>query len=741
MKKTIFSKGLYTESLKRLRVLGFIALAVLLIIQLAPVIFQIFDYMFYLENRSEYLNMYGTKSYTPESINFSTILISMPTVALAVTPLMTLIVFSVFNKRASSDFYHALPYTRPCIFVSFMAAVYTWAALICVICTAVGYLSMASLPMLFSIVYDGAFDLILTYVAIMLITGGAVALACSLTGTSLSNICVAGLILFLPRFIITIMTEWISSSADFLALNASQSSLLSPTINVFFAHFYGSLAFSNLTFENNLIPDIYSLCLGLVYLVLAFFVFARRKSETATQPAPDRITQHIIRVMLTMVIAIFSVILLLEGEIAGSIVVTLIALTLYFAYELITTKRWKNCVKALPALGALLGLCILCGVIMLCVPRIAATYTPASEDIDSVRLINDDGDRYFGFYNEDWYGKEAEKLEIKDPAVIKTVATALKENMDAYDKHGSVYTAYIGSNDKYSDTTRQTVAIKDGSTVRYRTIFFTEEQYSAILTALNSDKEYLDACMTLPKPIKNSIDFGSFDYYGDIDVSYKMKVFECLQEEIRTLSFEDWYNIATQHGTTYSPDEFSISYESDDYDSYYVYFNISSCYFPKTFDMLVCADGINIEERTAELETLIKIGKDVMEDKEKAPEGLEYMNIDVYAMYKDEAGEEQSYYMSMYYENYDRYSDDVVVGYESNPEHFLDLFNAAKAAEGKPDHNGYIRFIYSSYDSDKFEDLNGTVYFPLPENFDPEEFEMEKLLSNESEIVYEYYEE
>ena len=178
MKKSLFSNGIYKETLRRLRVVGFIALAFLLVLQISPIIIQLVDYIYYTQDPSSYYSQtQDIPKYTPTTANFSSIAMTMPVAAILLAPVMVLIAFSVFNKRASSDFYHSLPYTRPCVFASMIAAVYTWVIGITVLCTVVGYVGMLSLPQIFTVVYDGAFDLILTYVAQMIMTAGACALA------------------------------------------------------------------------------------------------------------------------------------------------------------------------------------------------------------------------------------------------------------------------------------------------------------------------------------------------------------------------------------------------------------------------------------------------------------------------------------------------------------------------------------------------------------------------------------
>ena len=88
-------------------------------------------------------------------------------------------------------------------------------------------------------------------------------------------------------------------------------------------------------------------------------MFHRRRSEAAGQSAPSRLLQHIYRIVVTMVICIFIVCAMFSEMTAGILrdewfvflVFYLVAALVYFAYELITTKKWKNLLTALPGLG------------------------------------------------------------------------------------------------------------------------------------------------------------------------------------------------------------------------------------------------------------------------------------------------------------------------------------------------------------------------------------------------------
>lgn len=710
MKKNLFSKGIYAESLRRLRVFGIIALAVMIIIQLAPFIISITSHYSQLRIYEYEKEMYGSIVVSPEpfNTNFSTILMAVPFVSIAVSPLMTLIVFSVFNKRASSDFYHSLPYTRPCMFISTLAAVFTWTVGISLVCAVIGLASYHLFPSAFTVIYDGALDLIFSYVALMLLTTGATALAMSTTGTSLSNICVTLLILFLPRFIITIITKWISGEANFLALNQVTDSFFSYNINLLAGSavnlfFYGE----GISFTDNIASDVYTSLLGIVYLAVSLVVFTHRKSETATQPAPTRAVQHIIRITLSLVVGLIATILFLEGTLAGGIIVLLLTAVVYFAYEIITTRRWKNCLKALPFFGVVIGLCIACGAIMIWGPYAASLYTPAKGDIDSVRFVS-----AYSYYNDDWFGRDAQDLEITDEAIIEEVAKTLDHNMKFYRENG-----YVGefiydknSDDKYygevqSNCVSQTFAIKQGIFTKYRTIYFKLEDYQKIISSLSKNEEYMAACKTLPKPAKNSLDFDIYD--RDVEYTYYEKVFECLQKEINDLPFDRWYSIAKSPSNA----DFRLYYFTEDFDTVRVYIPITSADFPKTFDMLLETDKIDRERRMKELEYIL------FDEEFAENEKIWNMQIDTRLVMTDSEGKTSYYFLDIYYNLYDSAAFDLKAHLE-RAEGLRELYTYAKNTGEFACAERHVLISYS-YETEG-EYIRDYIYLPVPEDCDPE---------------------
>ena len=153
MKNKLFSRGIYTEGLRRLRVFGLILAAVGLLAEIAP------PMVIKMENTRYAVNSL-TGSYTPEASGFFATCYALPVIVLLVVPLMTLVLFSSFNRRAYCDFCHSLPYTRSCIFISNVAAVMTWVLGLMVLCGASGILIRLAMPEFFALscMAQGAFQ-------------------------------------------------------------------------------------------------------------------------------------------------------------------------------------------------------------------------------------------------------------------------------------------------------------------------------------------------------------------------------------------------------------------------------------------------------------------------------------------------------------------------------------------------------------------------------------------------------
>ena len=122
MKKKVFDGHLYMEGLRQIKTISLVSLIITLIIGIAV------PFINYLQTKSYYIDL--TKSgmqrdFTPAIINTDSMLIYYALFFLAFTPIMVFSLFRFLGKREESDFYHAIPQTRNCLFFSFSAAIFT----------------------------------------------------------------------------------------------------------------------------------------------------------------------------------------------------------------------------------------------------------------------------------------------------------------------------------------------------------------------------------------------------------------------------------------------------------------------------------------------------------------------------------------------------------------------------------------------------------------------------------------
>ena len=145
MKKKLFSRGLYVEGLRQLKIVGIIFLAVLLLVGVSIPVIQYIDYLSYVARMEE---LGEPVNFTPDVVDFEQMCPMIFVIALIAAPIFTFMLFSPFNKRSSSDFYHSLPYTRECMFTSFSAAILSGLGILTVIYCSVTMLTFSLMPTL-----------------------------------------------------------------------------------------------------------------------------------------------------------------------------------------------------------------------------------------------------------------------------------------------------------------------------------------------------------------------------------------------------------------------------------------------------------------------------------------------------------------------------------------------------------------------------------------------------------------
>ncbi len=369
----IFNLRLFFEGVKRLRVT---TMAVGILAVVASALVPIIDFL----ESPPYIQ-------TVQIIPYQVICIPAAVVMFA-APIFFFVLFSFLQKRKQSDFFHAIPYTRTCVYISFVAA-----ALASVF--AIQIFSAAVAGVLWSFVPKTTFDVgryILMILADMLgaaMLSAFMMLALSVSGTGGSCTFLFFLFASLVRIICAI---FISVLSKIQVLNTDYWTDMSPLSPLWFypLSVFSSTLDNNDYFISNPATVIYSIVVTVLLYILAGFLFKRRPSEMAGNPAPGARTQTLFRVLFTLPLALVTTtaFIINENYLPDSLALVLIVCTLlcYFLYELLTTKRAINMLKAIPSLGFVLLACILLSIGAVGVDVYMNRETIEAENIESVTV-------------------------------------------------------------------------------------------------------------------------------------------------------------------------------------------------------------------------------------------------------------------------------------------------------------------------------------------------------------------
>ena len=549
MKKKNFDAGLYREGLRQLRVFGITMLAIFVLASVLVPLSDAVSLSAYPEWSPSYTVHYS--SYLSQN---PLILLSFPVAA----PLLTLALFGFLNKRNACDLYHAIPQTRNALFFSFFAAIVTWLVILIAVPALVSEAVCLLFPKYLEIYPLSALQICTQALIASIGVAAAVLLAMSMTGTIFTNLVVALLIIFLPRVLIYVVSSSLDSALPYVA-SLGEPALLDSRINLI-------TGMSLIPFGSGMTDDIwsswrsgaYTLLLGIVYLLLARFCFARRKSETAGQAAVSRHFQTVFRMTVALVIClipltdIFSATVVHNwsaGRIYGIVVWYIIAVIVYFLYELISTRKWKTLLRTIPGLGllALVNVAILLS--MYGFYSSESEIQPSAEEISYVKVVPYDGSSYtyystpleMNVETKNYFDEKIADVEITNPDVIRMVSKRLVDTVNYYKADDQEkYTAYQG----YDSIDFTTFAIQTGRKTIYRNILLSNSDYKELGKALKQIKEVQELYQNLPE-----YDPVNMSSMGELDADSAGRVYETLREEIKTMEFEDWYVLVAEAGS------------------------------------------------------------------------------------------------------------------------------------------------------------------------------------------------
>ena len=371
-----------------------------------------------------------------------------------------------------------------------------------------------------------------------LLCAAAATLACSITGNIFSNICLTGLILFFPRFII-LMIQVTVVSIVYFASSEHFVSILDNSYNMIVGQVFSVFTGSSLDGVINVAHSkIYTFVLALIYFVTGCLLFIRRKSETAGKPTLSWKLQFVIRTVIGFSISIIGVISFVgavrNADIEKSqsilyVVITfIVAAVVVIVYELIASRKTHRVIKAIPSIITAYVLAAVFGVIVNIGIGSMINYQPDASKIKYIK-INTGNDSYV--YDKDYFSDVFSQVKIDDIDAINSIVNSMKDNMEIYNTSDE-YSA-IFQNGDYSPVT---VYIKDGIWGRYRTVYVKEKDIQTIINGAVKNDEFCKKYKKLPQYEEAVISWS--DNMSDED---SKKLYNTFLDEVSKMSFEDWY--------------------------------------------------------------------------------------------------------------------------------------------------------------------------------------------------------
>ena len=430
--------------------------------------------------------------------------------------ILMLLLFRFLAKREEADFYHSLPLSRPCLFFTLTAAAltYIWGALLVVY----------SLSALYGGLFYGHFvtellRLFLWYLVGTLVTVTFAGLAVSVTGTTLSAFLVVVMLCSVFRLLAAIVGSTLNVIVPALPFGNGLLAFFEPSFFLPIRLFDVSCLFD----PSRLLGDAawwcvaYNLLLCAVALILGCFFFTKRESEQASRPAPSGGLQAFYRITAALPLAMFSVFCLMRyllgayradnNLLTTCFVCGLLAVFVYFLYELITVRKSGAFLKALVQFPVLLGVCGVAVLACVLVRHSVLSLDTERGDVVKVEFVGTEYEselavepfRVFTHdipYNTDFSAYELVSLSSftsRDPAVCEFLRVSLNETLARDADHNG--------ND-FRRVYRFT--LRNGRTVT-RAVRDRDDEFRLILL-LSSDEENRAAFLRLPDPASVSVE-------------------------------------------------------------------------------------------------------------------------------------------------------------------------------------------------------------------------------------------
>lgn len=347
--------------------------------------------------------------------------------------------FGFIYQRKAGDLYYSLPSKRLSLYITNCSVALCWLFIMAIVLTVViaatyGGLAMYSSNIAGNFLDSSQYGLSLLIYGICIM--GAYTLSMATTGTGVSNVLTMLIIIYVPGWLVD---YYISSYYELIRFIEYSDKL------------HASGVLSKLS-----INGVGVLIVGLILLVVGGILFVRRKTEIAGVASINKYWQLFLRTAATMLVAIKADSLwsgwLIHKSISHDtslslLLFSLIALLLWFGFDLLTEKSFKKLLiplKQLPVL-VIINLAI---VASFTVSGYVYSKVPELENIESVRIKD---------YSSDTYDENRlssmeyifEEEVFTDNEDIELILKQLSSDMEKYRSSESYKAGVVEANEYY----------------------------------------------------------------------------------------------------------------------------------------------------------------------------------------------------------------------------------------------------------------------------------------------------
>lgn len=452
---------------------------------------------------------------------------------------MIFLLFNFMNIRKASDFYHSIPLSKTCVYLTYTVTALIWSIVTVVVSTLLSF-TIYALSLKTVINIEFVWPTIISSIILAMLIASIALLAKGLSGTIFTNIIITLIIMFLPRVIILLYTTAINTSVKIT--DVSFMSLTDIYNNIIFAPFIynNSFLIEKTAPILNASTQWYSLILAIIYFVIGFFIHKFRKSESAGKSAAYKGVQPVVRILLgsiPLLLISFNLACGLKVYTEFWLIGILVSLLAYFLYELITTKSAKKLLISIPFyLIAILANAIF---IIACVSErnFILNDIPEPSEISSVSISYNNDYLNVVYINDNYYKYKTENIKYDDKGLIDHLQSSLVETVEKVKEDD--FSKFYSENYIYYDVIFHCSSGRDIKRRVYVNINKLGGSENLSLDSyIHKNKEYENAIYSLPtdKELKSiNIDTSNIDFSKD-ELNELWKIYK---EEFNSASNED----------------------------------------------------------------------------------------------------------------------------------------------------------------------------------------------------------